>query len=47
MPLAPNETWAESSAAVWSATSCIFSRAVNWADWDRNWLESAGLLGSW
>lgn len=46
-PLAPKAIDALSSALVWSATDCIFSRAVNWADWDRNWLESVGLLGSW
>src|SRR5689334_1883713 len=46
-PLAPNAIWAENSAAVWSATSCIFSSAVNWADWARNWLESVGFIGSW
>ena len=46
-PLAPNAIWAESSLAVWSATSCIFSSAVNCADCARNWLESVGFDGSW
>ena len=47
MPAAPNEIWAESRAAVWSATSCIFSSAVNWAFWAIIWPESVGFIGSW
>ena len=45
--LAPNASWLLSSIAVWSATACIFSSAVNCAVCAMNSLESAGLSGSW
>src|SRR5918998_4051767 len=41
--LAPISCWAESMSAI----SPSFSTWVNWAVWARNWVESAGLLGSW
>ena len=45
--LAPKAIWLVTIWAVWSATACIFSRAVNCADCARNWLESVGFIGSW
>ena len=41
--LAPTRRWDFSM----SAMSPSFSTWVNWAVCARNWVESAGLLGSW